>query len=218
MIRVLPFLIALVLFACSFPAAAGTIDYQQDPAYQMLNTNDHHPMSDLLLLAEKGDVRAQFILGDLYAKGKGGLQKNKKMARHWFETSAKNGYFNSFIRLAALAKNDKNPVAAYQWYTLAIKHFSYGKAQKYAIAARQAVAADYKMTPAQIREATDEAEQWTKAAHQQAREKKSKEAPVKSDIKPKKTEQAAPAPEKTNKPKKQEPQKPPSKKENSYND
>src|SRR5205807_2654695 len=94
-----------ILFCLSFAgcAAAGGIHYYEDPVYVKINKDDQHPMDDLITLAAEGDARAQFILGDLYSKGKGGLAKNRVKARYWFEISARHGFTPSFVRLGALA-------------------------------------------------------------------------------------------------------------------
>jgi hypothetical protein len=164
-----------VLCAASFPADAATIKYYQDPVYKQLNDSDPHPMSDLLSLAKGGDARAQFILGDLYAKGKGGLVKSAKQARTWFETSAMNGYSPSFIRLGALARREKNNVLAWQWYALGAEH-GRSEDRKYAASARDALQKDAAMTAADIALARKGVADWKKqrAKGQQARAEKEK--------------------------------------------
>lgn len=90
-----------------------------DPVYQPLYEDADHPLAVLMEMAEKdGDARAQFILGDLYSKGKGGFAKDLKEAARWFEASARSGYIHSYVRLAALAAKRGDRVAAYQWYSL----------------------------------------------------------------------------------------------------
>jgi TPR repeat protein len=155
MTRITAAIAALILIAT--PALA--IDYHSDPVYKPLNSEDHHPMEDMVMLAEQGDARAQFILGDLFAKGKGGFGKDIKKARHWFETSARNGYSFSFIRLAALEKRAKRPVAAYKWYTLAIETL-YGKSRDWAHDARDHLADDNKLTAEEISRAKQELAAW----------------------------------------------------------
>ena len=150
--------IALVLLA-ALPAQAEKIKYYQDPVYQRLNAGDAHPMNDLIALAEGNDTRAQFILGDLYAKGKGGLSKNEKKASYWFEQSAKRGYVASFVRLAALAKRRQANVEAYKWYSLAIEQFSGGD-QKYALKARNNLAASANLSAKEIKEAKNAVNDW----------------------------------------------------------
>src|SRR6218665_1621388 len=107
--------------ACASAPAMADIKYLSDPVYEKMASEDPHPMEDLLVLGDEGDARAQFILGDLYGKGKGGLPRNIGKARTWFEKSASGGYVQSFIRLAALEKRVNKPEDAYKWYTLAIE-------------------------------------------------------------------------------------------------
>lgn len=151
-------LIAAVSFAAA-PVAAAGIKYYEDPVYQKLAPDDHLPMEDMMMLAEDGDVRAQYIMGDLYSKGKGGFAKNLRKAREWFETSARNGYAFSFIRLAALAKRQRNPADAYQWYTLAMKHCK-GEDRAWAQKARDQLIADARLTPEEIDGARKAANTW----------------------------------------------------------
>lgn len=143
----------------ALPAQAEKIKFYEDPLYQPLNKDDPHPMSDLIALAEQNDVRAQFILADLYAKGKGGLAKDTKKAQKWFEASARQGYAPSFLRLAALAKRADDPVSAYQWYTLA-GEVGRGGDQKFARTAREQLAADARMSKEDIKEAATRASDW----------------------------------------------------------
>ncbi|MBL1146425.1 MAG: sel1 repeat family protein [Pseudomonadota bacterium] len=90
-----------------------------DPVYKPLYEDADHPLAVLMDMAEQdGDARAQFILGDLYSKGKGGFAKDLKEAARWFEASARSGYIHSYLRLAALAVKRGDRVAAYQWYSL----------------------------------------------------------------------------------------------------
>lgn len=114
------------------------IVFYEDPVFKPLNDGDEHPMSDLIKLSENGDTRAQFILGDLYAKGKGGLVKSTEKAKHWFSQSAMNGYGASFIRLGALAKREGNMAEAYSWYDLG-SDLASGKDARYSAKARDAL-------------------------------------------------------------------------------
>lgn len=151
---------SLIVLLLLFPAAAkANIEYLRDPVYQKLAPEDEHPMQDMMLLADEGDVRAQFILGNMYAKGQGGLEKNIAQARQWFEKSARNGYYFSFIRLAALAKHANNPAAAYKWYSLAADKLG-GKDRAWAVKARQELLAEAKLTPDQLKGARAAARAW----------------------------------------------------------
>lgn len=169
--------LAVFVFAAA-PASAAGIKYYEDPVYQKLAPDDHLPMEDMMMLAEDGDVRAQYIMGDLYSKGKGGFSKNLRKARSWFETSARNGYAFSFIRLAALAKRQRNPADAYQWYTLALKHCK-GEDRAWAQKARDQLVADARLTPEEMEQARKAANAWEDRAVEKNRadreEKKRKE-------------------------------------------
>jgi hypothetical protein len=126
---------ALLLGGPAHAERRGTLTYFEDPVYRALNDGDSHPMSDLIAMAEKGDTRAQFILGDLYAKGKGGLVRNEKKAAELFEKSAMAGYGPSYIRLAALAKHQGNYPLAWSWYDLGAD-YAEGRDARYAARAR----------------------------------------------------------------------------------
>jgi TPR repeat protein len=158
------YFLALVLAGLigSTPVTArADLKYYPDPVYKKLNADDHLPMDDILDLAKGGDVRAQFIMGDLYSKGKGGMAKDLSEAHHWFEESAIHGYTHSFIRLAALAKHEKKPVEAWQWYTLAKKYFDSGDERyDYAVSARKALEESAKLTPDDIDEAKKSVDAW----------------------------------------------------------
>ncbi len=166
-------------------AQAGEIKYLSDPVYEKMATEDPHPMEDLLLLGDEGDSRAQFILGDLYGKGKGGLPRNIGKARDWFEKSARGGYVQSFIRLAALEKRVNKPEDAYKWYTLAIDTLPSSE-KKWAQNARDTLAKEQNLTPDQIKAAKKAAQEWKKAtieaekAARAAREQKAKEDAAKA--------------------------------------
>ncbi len=159
MTRLFVFALALMMVA---PAAhAEKIKFYEDPVFNALNPDDPHPMEDLFKLADSKDVRAQFILGDLYAKGKGGLRKDTKKAQHWFEESARAGYTPSFIRLAALAKRAGDTKEAYKWYTLA-NDFGGGKDARYATRARDAMLKDKPLKDEELEAAKKSITDWKK--------------------------------------------------------
>lgn len=204
------FLIVLYCMAgMSVPVLA--LQYYPDPIYRKLNAEDVVPMQDIIDMATQGDVRAQFIMGDLYSKGKGGLAKNIAESRRWFETSAIHGYYNSFIRLAAMAKNDGNPEEAWQWYTLAINGFDSGPERAYSIQARDALVEEEKMTREDIRNARKAMREWEDkrddqlraerdAAREAARaERAQEETPKEPEKNPEVLEKEGSAPEKTEK-------------------
>jgi TPR repeat protein len=180
----LPCLLIAALLFCAAPASAQ-IKHLSDPVYEKMAPEDPHPMEDLLLLGKEGDTRAQFILGDLYGKGKGGLPRSVKKSREWFEKSARGGYAQSFIRLAALEKRVKKPEDAYKWYTLAIETLPAAE-RRWPQRARDELVKEHGLTTAQIRAARQAAQEWKKPAapdKKDAQKKTDKKtaAPVDSD-------------------------------------
>ena len=126
-LRKFPVLLIAALLCLPVQAFAADKSYKKptkipvhsDPVYKPLYEEAVHPLAVLIEMAEEdGDARAQFILGDLYSKGKGGFAKDPEKAAHWFEASARSGYIHSYIRLAALASKRGDRIAAYQWYYL----------------------------------------------------------------------------------------------------
>lgn len=167
------FSLILMLLMMTTSVQAEGIRYYSDPVYQKMAPEDEHPMDDLVTLAEQGDVRAQYILGDMYGKGKGGLARNLVKSRYWFESAALRGYDPAFIRLAALAKRQKDTVEAYKWYTLAISHAG-GKLSKWARRARD----NLKISGSQQDEAKHAAREWDgrQAENKRALSSKEKQA------------------------------------------
>lgn len=188
--RLLPVLCAtLLVFTAPSAQAEKQIKYLSDPVYEKMAAEDPHPMEDLLVLGAEGDTRAQFILGDLYGKGKGGLPRSVKKSREWFEKSARGGYAQSFIRLAALEKRVKKPQEAYKWYTLATETLP-GPERKWAQKARDALVKEHSLTSAQIKAARAAAQEWKKPPApknppekdaQKKPEKKTEAAPLTGD-------------------------------------
>lgn len=109
------------VMAAAETAAAGEDDTEFE---QMSILNPSKEFQVFLDLAKAGDSRAQFILGDIYAKGRSGLQQSDVKARKWFERAARQGYDPALVRLAALEKRVGDPVAAYKWYELALDRFN----------------------------------------------------------------------------------------------
>lgn len=177
----LPCLVMALLIGGAVPAFAQ-IKHLSDPVYEKMAPEDPHPMEDLLLLGEEGDTRAQFILGDLYGKGKGGLPRSVKKSREWFEKSARGGYAQSFIRLAALEKRVNKPEDAYKWYTLAIETLPAAE-RRWPQRARDALVKEHSLTSAQIRAARQAAQEWKKPAPAVQKEAAPKAAPKKNDKK-----------------------------------
>jgi hypothetical protein len=162
--------LALAALIClSFVAAAHAagIRYYEDPVYVKINKDDEHPMDDLITLAAEGDARAQFILGDLYSKGKGGLARNRVKARYWFEISARHGFTPAFVRLGALAKHSRDYIGAVQWYKLDADHAK-GKEGAWSKSEYQRLAKS--LSKNALKEALNGADDWLKHQREAMRE------------------------------------------------
>ncbi|MDF3024546.1 MAG: hypothetical protein K0R10_1907 [Alphaproteobacteria bacterium] len=151
-------LILMVIFFAGNAEAAG-VRYYEDPVYKQLAPEDPHPMEDLVNLADQGDSRAQFIIADLYGKGKGGLGKNQVKSRYWFEMAARKGYTMAFIRLAAMAKRNKDYVGAYKWYSLSMDDGT-SRERKWSDKARERLVKETKMSKDDIRTAREDMNNW----------------------------------------------------------
>ncbi len=163
---------ALLLLAT--PAAAAGIQYFEDPPYQQINKDDPNPMEDVIGLADQGDQRAQYILGDLYGKGKGGLGKNQVKSRYWFERSARGGYTPAFIRLAAQAKRAHDYVAAAKWYTLDADHGGRDE-RKWSKDARADLVQSGKLKKTDVKLAAKAADEWLDDAPKLLKEQRAAE-------------------------------------------
>jgi TPR repeat protein len=54
-------------------------------------------------LADQGDAKAQYRLGDMYSLGAGGTPKDADDADRWFRKAANQGYISALIRQGSLA-------------------------------------------------------------------------------------------------------------------
>ena len=75
-------------------------------------------------LAEDGDARAQFRVGELYIEGKG-VAKNLAHARKWIEAAAQQGYTKAEHRMGEIYRFGigvtANADTSYDWYLRAVK-------------------------------------------------------------------------------------------------
>lgn len=164
-------------------AEARTIAHQEDPPYKTLGPEDPHPMAELLHMAEENDVRAQFIVADLYYKGKGGLSKNKNKGKYWFERAAKLGYPHSFVRLAAIAKEEQRDIDAYKWYLLGEERARDGAMRSYIQSAMKDIRTTRNLSREDIKVAEKHASEWKvmRIEEQKTLERELKEASVERD-------------------------------------
>ena len=113
-------------------------------------------------LAEQGDVRAQLILGLMYARGEGVPQDHSEATR-WYRLAADQSDAHAQYELACLyALGDgvaQDYVAAHMWFNLASVNFpASAPRRRQAIANRDAV--ESKMAREQIAEAQQRAREW----------------------------------------------------------
>lgn len=171
MLRILLMITLFMSWSCLAQAApaGAAMTYPPDPVFTPLNPEAPEPMDSISALAREGDVRAQFILGDLYAKGKGGLKKSAKKSQQWFEASGRNGYAPAFVRLAAMAKKKERYIEAYKWYTLAVET-GRGDWRRYARTARDEMTKTQEMSTQDINLARNNVRLWhdKKRAHEDA--------------------------------------------------
>ena len=82
----------------------------------------HEPVEQLHVLAEQGDVEAQYKLGRIYANGEG-VPRNGSEAVRWYRLAADQGNVNAQYRLGNMYADGKgvfrNDVEAVGWYRLA---------------------------------------------------------------------------------------------------
>lgn len=101
--KIMKHLLAILVLATSSGAQAGEID-------------------DLLVLANQGDVGAQYTLGRKYSKGDG-VSRNPKEALVWLEKAALQGNADAQLELGALFVGGrgvpKNSMEAAKWFQLA---------------------------------------------------------------------------------------------------
>ena len=62
-------------------------------------------------LAEKGNVKAQYILGEMFEKGRG-TEKNIETAISWYRQAEKNGHKKAAKRIADIEENIRNQALA----------------------------------------------------------------------------------------------------------
>ncbi len=111
--------------------------------------------------ADQGLAAAQLNVGRMLADGIG-TQKDETLARQYLEKAASRGDNRASFNLAVMEEKKKNYQGAYQWYELSTrdgmldtKVISLYEGKKTALAAN--------LSPEQIRQARDRADQWIQA-------------------------------------------------------
>ena len=111
--------------------------------------------------ADQGIAAAQLNVGRMLMEGTG-TSKNESLARSYFEKAASHGDNRASFNLAMMEEQKKNYMGAYQWYELSTRDgmldnrvINLSETKKTALAAN--------LTPEQIRQARDRADQWIQA-------------------------------------------------------
>lgn len=138
----------------------SSIPLSGEEPYAALQRGDYRVAAGLFYpLAEKGDARAQYNLGLLYASGLG-VTHDYQAALKWHRQAAQQGHFGAQGELGQMyAKGDGVPqdyVRAHMWYSVAVSSMT-GGSQKELIKDRDRIAS--RMTPEQIAKAQQMAEQ-----------------------------------------------------------
>jgi TPR repeat protein len=162
------FLLAVLLVVDSSAAAA----ISGEEPYEALQRGDYRLAAGLFYpLAEKGDARAQYNLGLLYASGLG-VAHNYQAALKWHRMAAKQGHAGAQGALAQMYANGQgvpqDSVRAYMWYSIAGESLGGGSKQELA-KDRDKVASH--MTPAQIQKAQEMAQRCLESKFQKCDEK-----------------------------------------------
>jgi uncharacterized protein len=164
-----PFLLAVVLVLIGAIAAMAI---SGEEPYEALKRGDFRVAAVLFSpLAEKGDVRAQYNLGLLYASGLG-VAHDYQAALKWHRLAAGQGHAGAQNALAQMyAKGHGVPpdkVRAHMWHSVAIESSSSGSKQEL-MKDRDNLASH--MTPVQVQKAEELAKQCLESKFKKCGEK-----------------------------------------------
>ncbi|MBH61434.1 MAG: hypothetical protein CL569_03080 [Alphaproteobacteria bacterium] len=153
----LRFLIAIAFFCIM----SGTARADYDAAVLSYESGQYDVALDAFtLLSERGDPRAEFMLGAMYFQGKG-VPQNDAFAAIWFHKSAIQGHSGAQLAYGSLHIRGVGVMQdlsrAYMWLSLAADSDVAGLSQQ-AILLRDDAAR--LMSPEQIRDARTEAGKW----------------------------------------------------------
>ena len=131
------------------PAIGAAQDFDAEPEVAEL---DDYPaaLQKWMPLAEQGDAKAQYILGNRYSTGWGGVPRDEAEALRWYRLAAEQGdakaQFNVGARYSLGRGVIQDFVTGYMWLNIAAANGSDIAAENRARVIRQ-------MTPATIAEA-----------------------------------------------------------------
>ncbi len=116
-------------------------------------------------LAEDGDPTAQALLGLMY-RGTPGIQADNAVSADWYRRAAEQGHPHAQYNLGLAYQSGRgvarDDVAAHMWLDLAARGIPTGPDGSNAASQRRDALA-IRMTPAEVAEATRQAENWTAA-------------------------------------------------------
>jgi TPR repeat protein len=112
-------------------------------------------------LAERGDVGAQFTLGEMHSRGQG-VPKDEADATKWYRMAADQGHAEAQNKLGisyTFGKGvPKDFVLAYMWYDIAASNYTDAKEREGAARNRDAIGS--LMKPAEVERAQTLAREW----------------------------------------------------------
>ena len=112
-------------------------------------------------LAERGDVGAQFTLGEMHSKGQG-VPRNEADALKWYRMAADQGHAGAQNNLGIIYTFGKGVpkdlVLAYMWYDIAASNYTEAKEREGAAKNRDAMG--LMMKPAEVEQAQKMAKEW----------------------------------------------------------
>ena len=152
--------------------AKKSVPLSGEEPYEALKSGDFRLAAGLFYpLAEKGDARAQYNLGLLYASGLG-VRHDYQAAVKWHRMAAKQGHAGAQGELAQMyAKGQgvlQDYVRAHMWFSTTVELLSGGSKQQVA-KDRDNVASH--MTPAQIQKAEEMAQRCLESKFQKCDER-----------------------------------------------
>ncbi len=116
------------------------------------NCDDEARLADVKLQAENGDGLYEYLLGECYFDGRGGVAQNYQEAFTWFSKDAKKGDWLGMVKLGEMYRDgkgvSKDYVRSHMWFNLA----SISQTQ-FANATGERDRIAFEMTPAQINQA-----------------------------------------------------------------
>ncbi len=153
-IRVAAFFLAALLLLAP-PAFAGF-----DEGMAAYKAGDYAAaLPELRAAAEGGHARAQYALGSMYNEGKG-VTQDSALAADWWRKAAAQNHAQAQFALGVLYSSGKgvakDNVAAHMWFSLAAGQGKKNAKRLLKVIVRQ-------MTPAEISEAEQRAEEWRAA-------------------------------------------------------